>query len=72
MSQPAHSLSSEQVLIELQADSSKGLSTEEAARRLQELGLNELERQKGVQPLKIFLEQIFNAMTLVGHSRAFC
>ncbi|KAL6866795.1 cation transporting ATPase [Trichoderma novae-zelandiae] len=62
---PAHSLTAEQVLSELQANPSNGLSADEAARRLEELGPNELERQKGVQPLKIFLEQIFNAMTLV-------
>jgi magnesium-transporting ATPase (P-type) len=67
ISQPAHSLTAEQVLTELQANSSNGLSSDEAARRLKELGPNELERQKGVQPLKIFLEQIFNAMTLVRH-----
>ncbi|KAH6605261.1 cation transporting ATPase [Trichoderma cornu-damae] len=65
MSQPAHSLTGEQVLVELQANPSSGLSAGEAARRLKELGPNELARQKGVQPLKVFLEQIFNAMTLV-------
>ncbi|KAL7800110.1 cation transporting ATPase [Trichoderma ceciliae] len=65
ISQPAHSLTAEQVLTELQANPLGGLSADEAARRLKELGPNELERQKGVQPLKIFLEQIFNAMTLV-------
>lgn len=67
MSQPAHSLSAEQVLKELQADSTNGLSADEAAKRLKELGPNELERQKGVKPLRILLEQIFNAMTLVRH-----
>ncbi|KAH0491757.1 hypothetical protein TgHK011_003167 [Trichoderma gracile] len=65
MSQPAHSLTAGQVLSELQAIASSGLSADGAARRLKELGPNELERQKGVQPLKIFVEQIFNAMTLV-------
>ncbi|EHK18952.1 cation transporting ATPase [Trichoderma virens Gv29-8] len=65
MSQPAHSLTAEQVLLELQANASSGLSADEAVRRIKELGLNELEQQKGVQPVKIFLEQIFNAMTLV-------
>ncbi|TFB01270.1 Calcium-transporting ATPase 3 [Trichoderma ghanense] len=65
MTRPAHSLTAEQVLSELQANPSTGLSEDEAARRLEELGPNELERQKGVQPLEIFIEQIFNAMTLV-------
>lgn len=65
MSRPAHSLTAEQVISELQANPASGLSAEEAARRLKELGPNEFERQKGVQPLKIFIEQIFNAMTLV-------
>lgn len=66
LSRPPHALRSEAVLNELKSDASAGLSLEEATRRLQEHGFNELERKKGVQPLKIFLEQILNAMTLVS------
>jgi len=66
LSRPAHSLSGDQVLQELQSDSARGLTADDATRRLAELGKNELERKKGVQPWAIFLEQIFNAMTLVS------
>lgn len=66
LSRPPHSLSAEQVLEELRSSSTNGLSPEEVPQRLDEHGLNELEQNKGVQPIKIFLEQIFNAMTLVG------
>ncbi|KAF4464839.1 potassium sodium efflux P-type ATPase fungal-type [Fusarium albosuccineum] len=65
LSQPPHSLTSQQVLDELCSDASTGLTPEEIPRRLEEMGPNELEQKKGVQPIKIFLEQVFNAMTLV-------
>lgn len=65
MSRPAHSMSSEETLKELRADATSGLSSDEAAQRLASAGRNELEQKKGVQPIKIFIEQIFNAMTLV-------
>ncbi len=65
MSRPAHSLTSDDVVRELQGDSVRGLWPEEATRRITEFGRNELTKQKPVQPLTILLEQIFNAMTLV-------
>ena len=65
MSRPAHSMSSEETLKELRADPASGLPSGEAAQRLASEGRNELEQKKGVQPIKIFIEQIFNAMTLV-------
>ncbi|KAF4993758.1 hypothetical protein FDECE_13322 [Fusarium decemcellulare] len=65
LSQPPHSLTSQQVLDELRSNASTGLSPEEIPQRLEEMGPNELEQKKGVQPIKIFLEQVFNAMTLV-------
>ncbi|KAJ3944553.1 uncharacterized protein N0V96_006091 [Colletotrichum fioriniae] len=65
LSRPPHSLEAVQVLKELHVDATQGLDPDDAVRRLAELGRNELRQQKGVQPLKIFLEQIFNAMTLV-------
>ncbi|TQN65460.1 Sodium transport ATPase 5 [Colletotrichum shisoi] len=67
LSRPPHALEVRQVVEELQVDIAQGLDDEDAARRMAELGRNELQQQKGVQPLKIFLEQILNAcaMTLV-------
>lgn len=66
LSRPPHALTAEEVLDELSSNVASGLDPEEVKRRLEEYGPNELERSKGVQPLKVFLEQIFNAMTLVS------
>ena len=66
LSRPPHSVTSAQVLEELKSNATSGLSPEEVPQRLAEYGPNELEQNKGVQPIKIFLEQIFNAMTLVS------
>ena len=63
--QPAHALDRDTVTKELQADSKNGLSPEFAATRLQELGRNELDDGPGVQPFKILLRQVANAMMLV-------
>lgn len=65
ISRPAHALSAEQVTEELQSNAVTGLSPEEAIRRLTKYDSNELEKEKGVQPLQIFIAQIVNAMTLV-------
>ncbi|KAF4981455.1 hypothetical protein FZEAL_2743 [Fusarium zealandicum] len=65
LSQPPHSLTSQQVLDELHSNAERGLDPETISQCLQDMGPNELEQKKGVQPVKIFFEQIFNAMTLV-------
>lgn len=66
MTAPAHSLTYEQVLEELNTNLIDGLTDEEAKRRLEEHGRNEFGEQKGVQPIKIFIGQIANALTLVS------
>ncbi|MGD9130060.1 MAG: cation-translocating P-type ATPase [Candidatus Bathyarchaeota archaeon] len=66
MSTEWHSLKKEKLLKSLKA-TEEGLSTEEAERRLQEFGPNELVMKKGVSPLEIFFGQfkdIFVAMLL--------
>ncbi|KAK4222314.1 hypothetical protein QBC38DRAFT_87525 [Podospora fimiseda] len=65
MSRPAHALTHKQVAEELQADILSGLSTDEAKRRLDEYGRNELGEDEGVQPIKIIIAQVANAMTMV-------
>ncbi|KYK60801.1 sodium P-type ATPase [Drechmeria coniospora] len=65
MSAPAHALTIEQAVQELKANVEIGLSTEEAKTRLAEYGRNEFGEQKGVQPVKILIGQIANALTLV-------
>ena len=65
ISQPAHALKWAQVADELGADTDDGLSSDDAKKRLEEYGNNELEDAGGVNPGKILLRQVANAMTLV-------
>ncbi|RYP36405.1 hypothetical protein DL768_010944 [Monosporascus sp. mg162] len=65
LSRPAHALTHQQLTAELAADTFEGLSPAEAERRLREYGPNDLGNAKGVQPLKIVIAQIANAMTMV-------
>ncbi|KAK8043888.1 potassium/sodium efflux P-type ATPase [Apiospora phragmitis] len=65
LSWPAHALSWEDVLNELGTDALDGLSADEAETRKSKFGPNELGDAEGVQPMKIIIAQIANAMTLV-------
>ncbi|KAF2457031.1 hypothetical protein BDY21DRAFT_344705 [Lineolata rhizophorae] len=65
MSKPAHSLSSQAVIEETKANADDGLTTAEAKSRLEKFGRNDLGDAPGVQPVKILLRQVANAMTLV-------
>lgn len=69
ISSPAHALSYQAVADELGANTQDGLTDQEAKSRLEEYGRNELDDGPGVQPVKILVRQIANAMMLV--SRAF-
>jgi magnesium-transporting ATPase (P-type) len=65
LSKPAHSLQAGLVLDELSTHDQEGLSSNEAKARLEKHGRNELQGGAGVQPVKILLRQIANAMMLV-------
>ncbi|KAK9423739.1 putative Sodium transport ATPase 5 [Seiridium unicorne] len=65
ISQPAHSLTYEEVTRELGVNSDDGLNDAEAQKRLEEFGNNELDNGPGVNPTKIIMKQIANAMMLV-------
>lgn len=65
LSKPAHSLQWKEVVQELHTDVDDGLTTDEAKKRLEEYGRNELGDGDGVNPGKILIRQIANAMTLV-------
>jgi len=65
LSRPAHALTYQEVIDEIQADDNAGLSQAEAKERLQVYGSNDLGEGAGVQPAKILLRQVANAMTLV-------
>jgi Na+-exporting ATPase len=65
MSRPAHALTFDQVVQELQTDTMHGLTSAEAKARHEKFGNNDLGDADGVQPLKIIIAQVANAMTLV-------
>ncbi|KZL81776.1 potassium sodium efflux p-type atpase [Colletotrichum incanum] len=65
MTQPAHCLTLAEVVDELKADQTNGLSSDEAGRRLAEYGKNDLGEAQKVSPLRILIAQVANAMTLV-------
>lgn len=68
MSSEWHSMEKKQLLESLKA-TEKGLTTEEAERRLEEFGPNELVAKKGISPLQIFFGQfkdIFVIMLLIA------
>jgi len=66
LSRPAHSLTFQQLAAELNADTLSGLSPAEAKKRFEEFGANELGEAEGVQPIKIVIAQVANAMTMVS------
>lgn len=68
LSRPAHALPHAAVLEELDARAQEGLTAAEARQRLEQYGRNDLGEAKGVQPFKILLSQVANAMTLASPS----
>jgi P-type Na+/K+ transporter len=66
---PAHALPYTEVIDQIHANQSDGLTEEDAKRRLNEYGRNELDEGKGVQPVKILVRQVANAMTLVMRTK---
>lgn len=65
LSLPAHALTYQQVEEELNTNTLNGLSPEEAASRLTEFGKNDMGDAEGIQPLRIIVAQVANAMTMV-------
>lgn len=63
--QPPHTRSAAEVVIDVQSDTARGLTTEEAARRLAENGPNELRGGSGVNFWKILIKNVLNAMNFV-------
>lgn len=65
ISRPAHSLTYQQVIEEISSNKSDGLTASEAKSRIDRFGRNEFGETGGVQPIKILIRQVANAMTLV-------
>ena len=60
-----HSTKIESILTELNTDPQQGLNPEEAQRRLQEYGYNELKEEAKTSPLILFLSQFKNILTII-------
>lgn len=65
LSRPAHALPVTQVIEEMSANPEDGLTESEVGTRLEKYGRNELGDAEGVNPGKILVRQVANAMTLV-------
>lgn len=63
---PAHSLPFDEVIKLLNTDPDQGLNKGEAEKRNGVYGDNALEEGPGVQPMKILVHQVANALTLVS------
>lgn len=63
---PPHTVPFEQVLEKLSVDHNAGLSIDEAKARKTKYGPNQLDEGPGVQPFRILVHQVANALTLVG------
>ncbi|MDD1767860.1 MAG: HAD-IC family P-type ATPase, partial [Methanomassiliicoccales archaeon] len=60
-----HSLTKDEVLDRLDTSRERGLSKEEAARRLQKFGPNELSERDRISPVKILLSQFKDLMVII-------
>lgn len=69
LSKPAHALTFAQVTEDIKANAENGLSSAEAKERHSKYGTNELGDAGGVEPGKILIRQIANAMTLVRSTK---
>lgn len=77
ISAPAHALPFEDVCSQLNSSAEDGLTPDEAKKRLERYGKNELDNGPGVNPVRILVRQIANAMMLVRqfrvpHATALC
>ena len=66
--EPAHSLEFQKVLDLLTTNADRGLNATEVSKRHTQYGDNALDEGPGVQPGKILIHQIANALTLVRPS----
>ncbi|KAF2728039.1 potassium/sodium efflux P-type ATPase [Polyplosphaeria fusca] len=62
---PAHTVSFEDILQKLSVDQNAGLTDDEATKRKALYGPNQLDEGPGVQPFRILVHQVANALTLV-------
>ncbi len=64
-SKPWHALTVEESLTELQVRENEGITPQEAQTRLQQYGPNELKKEKGKSPIKLFLSQFTDVLMII-------
>lgn len=69
LTSPAHALEWKVVAHELRADIDDGLTSSDASERLNEAGRNELGDANGVNPVKILIRQVANAVSKIKYER---
>ena len=60
-----HSLETEEALSKLESSPTNGLTSQEAQKRLSEFGPNELKKEKGKSPVRLFLEQFTDVLIII-------
>jgi len=60
-----HALTVEEALNELQVQETQGLTPQEANHRIEQYGLNELKKEKGKSPIKLFLAQFTDILMVI-------
>jgi len=67
LSQPAHCLPAGEVLAQLRSDPQNGLRDDEVSKNQGIYGSNVLEGSGGSGPIRILMNQVLNALTMVRH-----
>ncbi|XHH09679.1 MAG: cation-translocating P-type ATPase [Candidatus Bathyarchaeia archaeon] len=62
---PMHALTVEEALKELQVKENEGITLQEAQTRLTQYGPNELKKEKGKSPIKLFLSQFTDILMII-------
>lgn len=60
--QSTHTIPIDTLITDLSSDKNKGLTADEAVKRIEKYGTNTIQSDKGKHPLKIFIEQFANLM----------
>ena len=60
-----HTMDPAKVLSELNTDSHRGLTEEEAKKRIEKYGYNELQKEEGVSPFTLFINQFKNILIII-------
>ncbi len=60
-----HALKTDEALSKLESSPTNGLTSEEAQKRLSEFGSNELVKEKGKSPVRLFLEQFTDVLIII-------